>query len=283
VLFHPDGTKLITCGPGAELGKGGLYIWPTEPGAIANTLPARKLQKIDLPKDAVCEWAALSDKGRILVVADSGNGQIMLRDLEHSTEWNVLKAKLGVTFVATHPDARWIAYLKWKVGVWVMDLKTNKSNKLESGAGSGFAAFSPNGKWLVTGSPDLYHVWEVGSWTKPVHQLPGYHSINGLIGPLTFSPDGSMLAIALSSSEVELVSANNGWKKIVKLTSPDDSVLLTGLKFSADGSRLAVVTGAHLIYIWDLRGLREQLAKMDLDWRLPPYPNSHASLEEYVP
>ena len=104
----------------------------------------------------------------------------------------------------------------------------------------------------MTDSSDHYHVWEVGSWAKPVHELPGYHSINDLVGPPAFSPDGSMVAIALSSSEVELVDANNGWKKIVKLTSPDDFVLMHGLKFSADGSRLAIVTGAHLIYIWDL-------------------------------
>jgi hypothetical protein len=129
VFFHPDGTKLITCGPGAEPAvprKGGLYIWSieSEPGAIANAPHVRKLRKIDLPKDAVCEWAALSDKGRILVVADGVNGQIMLRDLNDSTEWNVLKAMGRVTFVATHPDARWIAYLEWKVGVWITDLKT---------------------------------------------------------------------------------------------------------------------------------------------------------------
>jgi WD40 repeat protein len=86
-----------------------------------------------------------------------------------------------------------------------------------------------------------------------------------------------MLAIARSLSEVELVDANKGWEKIVTLTSPDPTII-NSLKFSTDGSQLAVITQAHLIYIWDLRAIRQQLAKMDLDWALPPYPASQALL-----
>jgi WD40 repeat protein len=281
VVFHPDGTKLITCGPGAEPtvpGKGGLYIWSIEsgPGAMANALQVRKLRKIDLPKDAICEWAALSDKGRILVVADGGNGQVMLRDLNHPAEWTLLPATplLPETplfeFVATNPDGRWIAYVKRRKGIWVMDSGTNNSKQLEAGTGDLFAAFSPNGKGLVTGLNDYYHVWRVGSLEHPVHTLAGYHGIGGLAGALAFSPDGTMLAIVQSPSEVELVDTNKGWEKIVTLTSPDSS-LISRLRFSPDGSHLAVVT-AKAIYIWDLRAIRQQLAKMDLDWPLPAYP-----------
>jgi WD40 repeat protein len=280
VLFHPDGTKLITCGPGDEgvPGRGGVYIWPIEsqPGGIANALQVRKSRKIDLPKGAVCEWATLGDKGRTLLVADSGNGQVMLRDLDRPAEWTLLPLP-DVKFVASHPDGRWIAYGRWKLGVWALDLRTNNSKELERSPASFFAVFSPNGKWLVTGSPDIYHVWEVGSWAKPVHDLPGYHGIAGLVGPLAFSPDGTMLAVARSSSVVELVDATKGWKEIVTLKSPDPEIL-NWLEFSADGSQLAVVTGGHLIYIWDLRAIREHLAEMDLDWELPPYPSSQTSL-----
>jgi WD40 repeat protein len=246
VLFQPDGTKLITCGPGAEPpvpGNGGLYIWSIESqaGRIANALLVQKLRKIDLPKDAVCEWATLGDKGRTLVLADGGNGQVMLRDLNHSAEWTLLPAVRGIEFVAIHPDARCIAFGKWQQGIWVLDLGTNNPIKLEGGQSgpAGFlAVFSPNGKWLVTGSPDQYHVWEVGSWEKPVHELPGYHGVAGLVSASAFSPDGTMLAIARSLSEVDLVDANKSWEKIVTLTSPDPTII-NSLKFSPDGSQLA--------------------------------------------
>jgi WD40 repeat protein len=112
VLFQPDGTKLITCGPGAEPtvpGKGGLYIWSIEsgPGAMANALQVRnELRKIDLPKGAICEWAALTDKGRILVVADGGKCH-RSRPLRHTfdpliegsywSKWLSLRGKLGAS------------------------------------------------------------------------------------------------------------------------------------------------------------------------------------------
>jgi WD40 repeat protein len=280
VRFQPDGTNLITCGPGVDgvPGRGGVYIWPIEshPGDIANALQVRKSRKIDLPKGALCEWAMLGDKGRTLVVADGGNGQVMLRDLNHSAEWTLLPAVPDVRFVAADPYDRWIAYGSWQPGgIWVLDLRTNNSIELERSSASFFAAFSPNGKWLVTGSPDQYHVWEVGSWAKPVYELPGYHGIAGLVGALAFSPDGTTLAIVRSSSEVELVDANKGWEEIVTLKSPDPAII-SWLEFSTDGSQLAVVTQAHVIYIWDLRAIRGQLSGMNLDWELPPYPSSQA-------
>jgi WD40 repeat protein len=281
VLFQPDGTNLITCGRGDDdvPGSGGVYIWPIEsqPGGIANALQVRRSRKIDLPKGARCDSATLDDKGRTLLVADGGKGQVMLRGLGHSAEWTVLPAVPKVGFVATDRDDRWIAYGAWKEGIWALDLRTNNSIKLERSPASFFAVFSPNGKWLVTGSPDNYHVWEVGSWAKPVHDLSGSHGIAGLVGPLTFSPDGTMLAVARSSSEVELVDATKSWEEIVTLKSPDPEIL-NWLEFSADGSQLAVVTQGHLIYIWNLRAIREHLAEMDLDWELPPYPSSHTSL-----
>src|SRR5262249_38008228 len=68
VLFQSDGTKLVTCGPGDDgmPGKGGVYIWPivSQRGGIANALQVRKSWKIDLPKGALCEWAALDDRQR---------------------------------------------------------------------------------------------------------------------------------------------------------------------------------------------------------------------------
>jgi sugar lactone lactonase YvrE len=126
VLFHPDGTKLITCGPGDGVpGRGGVYIWPIEsqPGGIADALQVRKSRKIDLPKGAVCEWATLVDKGRTLLVADSGNDQVMLRDLDRPAEWTLLPVGRDVKFVASHPDGRWIAYIGSKVfGPWTQGL-----------------------------------------------------------------------------------------------------------------------------------------------------------------
>jgi tetratricopeptide (TPR) repeat protein len=59
--------------------------------------------------------------------------------------------------------------------------------------------------------------------------------------------------------------------EITTLSAPDPQVI-TDLCFNQDGSLLAAATGHHLVQLWDLRKIRRQLATMDLDWNLPPYP-----------
>lgn len=48
---------------------------------------------------------------------------------------------------------------------------------------------------------------------------------------------------------------------------------VTDLAFSPDDTQLAVIHwGTRELLVWDLRLIREQLAKMGLDWNRPPYP-----------
>jgi len=49
-------------------------------------------------------------------------------------------------------------------------------------------------------------------------------------------------------------------------------ILASWLAFSPSGTQLAVATEAHVIQLWDLRKLRQQLAELGLDWDQPPYP-----------
>ena len=43
-------------------------------------------------------------------------------------------------------------------------------------------------------------------------------------------------------------------------------------QFSPDGSQLAAVQHDQQVQLWDLRLLRQELAKMHLDWDMPPFP-----------
>jgi WD40 repeat protein len=40
--------------------------------------------------------------------------------------------------------------------------------------------------------------------------------------------------------------------------------------FRPDGRRLATATDDRSVQVWDLREIRRQLARMRLDWHLPP-------------
>jgi WD40 repeat protein len=43
-------------------------------------------------------------------------------------------------------------------------------------------------------------------------------------------------------------------------------------QFSPDGSQLAAAQANKQVQLWDLRLIRQELAQMNLDWDMPPYP-----------
>ena len=83
------------------------------------------------------------------------------------------------------------------------------------------------------------------------------------------------MAIARTAYSVRLLNPNNG-EVLADLTAPNPIQVHT-LCLSPDGSLLAVC-GIQGIHLWDLRELRRELAKLNLDWTSPPYPPSTFSL-----
>ena len=86
---------------------------------------------------------------------------------------------------------------------------------------------------------------------------------------MAFSPDTRLLAVRKSAAEVQLLSPEDG-REIARL--PGNR--LWPLCFSPDGTLLAVVEDEARVRLWDLRLLRQELAKLNLDWDLPPYPSA---------
>jgi tetratricopeptide (TPR) repeat protein len=72
-----------------------------------------------------------------------------------------------------------------------------------------------------------------------------------------------------SGSELRLIETDTG-RELARLEDPDQDVPWKA-SFTPDGSRLLV--GARQgIHVWDLRRIRAELARRDLDWDAPPYP-----------
>jgi tetratricopeptide (TPR) repeat protein len=118
---------------------------------------------------------------------------------------------------------------------------------------------------LVTGTFSEYRFWEVGSWRKR-HALPREKGVK-TVGWIVFSPDAKMLAVLHGVSEVHLVDPATGRPFACLPTSGGP------YGFSPDGSHLVTDAGRDGAFqVWDLRLIRRQLAKMDLDWDLPPHP-----------
>jgi serine/threonine protein kinase/WD40 repeat protein len=171
-----------------------------------------------------------------------------------------------------------------------------------------YAAISPDGLWLATGShgkegvrvwslPDVRQVaqpltdgfggvrfspdgkwlmtksppsrlWEVGSWREA--QRIGGHG-------LCFSRDGRMLAVQDADKIIRLVETETA-RTIARLESPDLSRVRSAA-FSPDGLRLIIATNdGPAVHVWDLGLIRGRLAEMGLDWDAPAYPDSPFSV-----
>jgi len=80
-----------------------------------------------------------------------------------------------------------------------------------------------------------------------------------------------LLAVAGDDGAVRLVNPDTG-REYARLEDPDQDRAFD-LSFNADGTQLIVSNNdSQSIHVWDLRAIRKQLAKMGLDWDLPPYP-----------
>jgi len=131
--------------------------------------------------------------------------------------------------------------------------------------GSPCPAFDPNGRSLVTTCWWSYRVWETNSWT------PGVRVSRSDLGLMAISHRSGMIALRDGQTSIQLRDVQSG-ELLATLQSPLRDHI-TELAFSPDDTQLAVTHwGTRELLVWDLRLIREQLAKMGLDWNRPPYP-----------
>jgi tetratricopeptide (TPR) repeat protein len=107
---------------------------------------------------------------------------------------------------------------------------------------------------------DGNRVYEAGTW-KPHTQL-------GSGVPWNTSPDGSIAVVGLTSGVYRLVEVSSG-RELARLEDPEQNSLPAA--FTPAGEKL-VTTAKNGLRIWDLRLIRQELRKLDLDWHAPPFP-----------
>jgi WD40 repeat protein/serine/threonine protein kinase len=266
--FHPDDFSLLTDGDG------GLYRWPMardpDPGEGRFQIgPAQRLGEL-----ARFESPSLSGDGRALAVVDWDRSRALVFDLPARKTRHVLKAHRSIGYTAISPDGRWVAtgssWEQHSAGeVW--DARTGQlAQELlreESQLGALFA-FSGDSRWLAASTGSHVVVWEVGSWERR-YTLPRDHA-GSWPSPLAFTRDGTMLAMTRSSLLIELVDLQTG-QVLTSLPLSGPQRVLT-LRFSPDGSQLAVAGDNQVVQVLDLRWARKHLAALGLDWDLPSYP-----------
>jgi eukaryotic-like serine/threonine-protein kinase len=252
------------CDGGRELftsGRTGLRRWPID-GDLA-TGETRIGNGEVVGSGAATGRGCLSPDGSTLAVIEST--QIRVLDPRNTSGQFLLDGQPGLDTVAISPDGRWIAagalrgQRDEKIRVWSVRRKTWRDLPV---TGRAFVAFSPDGQWLITGRGPDYRCWKVGTW-EPGTRFPRADDTYAE-EPMAITRDGRMGAIARSLQLAQLIDLASG-RELATLEAPDPQPL-SWFSFSRDGSRLAAAGQNGLIYLWDLRQIRRQLAAMGLDW-----------------
>jgi tetratricopeptide (TPR) repeat protein len=176
--------------------------------------------------------------------------------------------------VAISPDGALLATgthnpLKDTDGIKLWETQTGRFIKQISVGGIAEAVFSPDGRWLAVRGEDRALILTVGDCKERAR---------GRWGAQAFSPDSRLLAVETGTGVIRLLDAGTGREK-ARLEDPNQD--RAGPSFSPDGTRLiAVSEHGKASHVWNLRLIRQELDKLDLDWDEPPYPAAGPANED---
>ncbi len=242
VAISPD-SKYIISGGGSERksNKEDINIWKLDDGKLVRTLKVHKCKHATCAYDVTC-------------IAVSPNGEYLISGSVDSTVrvWNLKKGKLICVYPNNkHPRIGhnwWGSFRNWDpVGV-------------------GSIAFSPDGKYFVTGSYTMVkgslspvYLWDLEALLAfpsdilPVKELPRNHKYS--VKSVAFSPDGKYFATGSADETIKI------WKyeptvKLFKTLGMDVHGKVFSLAFTPNGKYLVNSSNGifqnRSFWFWDM-------------------------------
>jgi WD40 repeat protein/Tfp pilus assembly protein PilF len=246
----PDNEVLLTSGAGC------LLRWPIQ---ADQDHPNRwRLGPPKLLHSGTGSMIGCDKKGSVIGQA-KGMGAFLVRPGKGIT---LLGPHADCRNVAISPDGKYAATSNHlgDVGIKIWETDTGKLVVRFPLGGSAFAAFSPDGQWLLVAGSRGCNLVKVGTWEERPFDSIGI-----------FSPADLLLAIPAKLGVIRLLELATD-RELARLADPNQDAP-NFLAFTPDGGKLLVSSDfARAFHVWDLRAIRAQLAEMGLDWDAPPLP-----------
>ena len=258
-LFHPSGDFLITVSPS------GIDWWPMrqEGGAVGEKVRIGPPGARGFSGRSRVGGAALDAVGRILVASHEGHFHVV--DLETGIERVLPEHHWGNRWLDVSPDGKWLVTSGGlETRVWSLSpgaVVHYAKRTLDS-----IPRFTPDGARLVTSTGGRLAFLEVGTWNEVLSLTKDTFA---LFCYMDFSRDSGLAACSTASGDVCLLDSA-GWEELATLSRPGPAIIANSLAFSPDGGTLAVSTSNHALVLWDLRGVRNDLGGLGLDWEGQP-------------
>jgi WD40 repeat protein len=266
VLFHPDGQSLLCSLVNQSLVNQGCFrralTWTSIAGRQTVELGPR--ESVGAKTDYL---VGFTPAGNWLVTGAGPKGGHYLWPHGDATRRRKYADRddRGATMPNVSPDEKYAAiYISpGQVQLWsVADARL-----IQSLPGGPFTAacFTRDGQWLVTGTEHEVQLWEAGTWRFVRTLATGLQ--RGDFADLFFSPDGKLMILQATDERFQIRSLP-GFVELVNLEAPLPLARIC-TEWSKDSQRFYILGASNRLFEWNLAALRDELAKLGLDWTTP--------------